>query len=70
MSPAPRGPLRIEAWMEAARAPAKTAQPAASSTLKGCTSHAALFFSFLFFFFFYFKAELRLTASSPSSFFF
>lgn len=67
MSPAPRGPLRIEAWMEAARAPAETAQPAASCALKNCSSHTALFFLP---FFSNFKAELRLTVSFPSAFFF
>lgn len=35
MSPAPRGPLRIEARIEAARAPVTTAEPLASSALQG-----------------------------------
>lgn len=34
MSPAPRGPLRIEAWIEAARDPLTTPEPLASSRLK------------------------------------
>lgn len=35
MSPAPRGPLRIEAWIEAARAPVTTAKPLANSAPQG-----------------------------------
>lgn len=38
MSPAPRGPLRIGAWIEAAHAPVTTAEPLANSALKGSSS--------------------------------
>lgn len=34
MSPTPRGLLRIEAWVEAARAPLTSSEPLASSRLK------------------------------------
>lgn len=38
MSPAPRGPLRIEAWIEAARALVTTAEPQANRALKALSS--------------------------------
>lgn len=46
MSPAPRGPLRIEAWIEAARAPVTTAEPLANAAIEKLKFTDCRFFSF------------------------
>lgn len=46
MSPAPRGPLRIEAWIEAAHAPVTTAEPLANAALKSSSSQTVDFLLF------------------------